>query len=163
MLFSVLQTTASGCKRSEVRKRAKISNRYNQALRLTQDIYGKVITSQLDIPNESQEVNPFQAGDHKALINRRTRKHNKNSTDIRNDSDLASVSSGVHQGTVLGPLLFSLNINDISTDIESEIRLFADDCACYCEIEEKEDTVKLNNDNDRLGGKTIGLSYCIKV
>ena len=70
---------------------------------------------------------------------------------------------GVHQGTVLGPLLFSLNINDISTDIESEIRLFADDCFCYCEIKEKEDTVKLNNDNDRLGGKTIGSSYCIKV
>ena len=32
------------------------------------------------------------------------------------------------QGTVLGPLLFSLYINDISSDIESEIRLFADDC-----------------------------------
>ena len=58
--------------------------------------------------------------------------------------------SGVPQGTVLGLLLFSLHINDISADIESEIRLFADDCVCYHEIKEIEDTVKLQKDIDRL-------------
>ena len=62
--------------------------------------------------------------------------------------------SGVPQGTVLGPLLFSLYINDISADIESEIRLFADDCVCYREIKEIEDTVKLQKDIDRLGSWT---------
>ena len=55
------------------------------------------------------------------------------------------------QGTVLGPLLFSLQINDITSDIESEIRLFADDCVCYREVKNVEDTVKLQKDIDRLG------------
>ena len=51
----------------------------------------------------------------------------------------------------MSPLLFSLHINDITSDIESEIRLFADDCACYREIKNVEDTVKLQKDTDRLG------------
>ena len=66
-------------------------------------------------------------------------------------SDWASVVSGVPQGTVLSPLLFSLYINDISADIESEIRLFADDCVCYRGIKNEEDTLKLQRDSDRLG------------
>ena len=61
----------------KVRKRAKIRNRYNQAPHLTQDTNGKVTNSQLDITNESQEVSPFPAGDHKVSINRRALKHNK--------------------------------------------------------------------------------------
>ena len=66
-------------------------------------------------------------------------------------SDWAPVLSGVHQGTVLGPLLFSLYINDISSGIESEIRLFADECVCYREIKAEEDIIKLQRDIDRLG------------
>ena len=69
-------------------------------------------------------------------------------------SDWAPVLSGVPhvpQGTVLGPLLFSLYINDISSDTESEIRHFADDCVCYREIKDEEDIMKLQRDIDRLG------------
>ena len=66
-------------------------------------------------------------------------------------SDWAPVLSGVPQGTVLGPLLFSLYISDNSSDTESEIRLFADDCVCYREIKDEEDTMKLQSDIDRLG------------
>ena len=48
----------------KVSKGAKIKNRYNQIPHLTQDTDGKVPNSQLDTTNESQEVSPFQAGDH---------------------------------------------------------------------------------------------------
>ena len=51
--------------------------------------------------------------------------------------------SGVPQDTVLGPLLISSHINDIMSDIESEIRLFADDCVCYHEIKHMKDIDRL--------------------
>ena len=55
----------------KVRKKAKIRNRYNQALHLTQDT--TLESNKYTIKHhaqESQEVSPFPAGDHKATINR---------------------------------------------------------------------------------------------
>ena len=60
---------------------AKIKNRYNQVPHLTQDTNGKVTNSQPDTTNESQEVSPFSAGDHKANINRRAQRHSKRKTE----------------------------------------------------------------------------------
>ena len=57
---------------TKVGKGAKIRNRYNQIPHLTQETNGKVTNLQLDTTNESQQVSPFPAGDHKAQINRRT-------------------------------------------------------------------------------------------
>ena len=65
----------------KVSKGAKIRNRYNQVPHLTQDTNGKVTNSQLDATNESQEVSPFQAGDHKAHINRSAQRHSKHKTE----------------------------------------------------------------------------------
>ena len=65
----------------KVSKGAKIRNRYKQVPHLTQYTNGKVKNSQLDTTNESQEVSPFPAGDHKAHINRRTQRHSKHKTD----------------------------------------------------------------------------------
>ena len=45
------------------------------------------------------------------------------------------VSSSVPQGTVLGPLMFLLCINDIGPDCSSSIRLFADDTILYSIVE----------------------------
>ena len=43
-------------------------------------------------------------------------------------SEEVRVTSGVPQGSLLGPILFLAYINDIWGNIESNIRLFADDC-----------------------------------
>ena len=46
----------------------------------------------------------------------------------------SSVRSGVRRGTILGPILFLMYVNDISSNISSTIKLFADDTKVYREI-----------------------------
>ena len=46
-------------------------------------------------------------------------------------SNWARVKSGVPQGTILGPILFLLYINDLPSEIQSPIKLFADDTKLY--------------------------------
>jgi len=61
-----------------------------------------------------------------------------------------SVKSGVPQGTVLGPLLFLIYINDIAKDLSSSLKLFADDCLLYREISCDEDVAALQRDLNTL-------------
>ena len=65
-------------------------------------------------------------------------------------SYLAPVTSGVPQGTVLGPRLFLSFINDLPSGISSNIRLFADDCLLYRTTNSTEDARMLQQDLDRL-------------
>ena len=65
-------------------------------------------------------------------------------------SNPVPVLSGVPQGTVLGPLMFLLYINDIANDIDSPLRMFADDCLLYGIINSREDTIQLQQDLNKL-------------
>jgi len=57
----------------------------------------------------------------------------------------------VPQGNALGPLLFLVYINDIWRNVDSSIRLFADDSTIYRKITNKNDIEKLQKDLDTLG------------
>ena len=75
-------------------KGEKIRNRYNQVPHLTQDTNGKVGKLQLETTNESQVASPFPAGDHKAQINRCT-KRQKNINDPQKKYRLGTVSKNM--------------------------------------------------------------------
>jgi hypothetical protein len=79
-----------------------------------------------------------------AFLSDRTQKVSYNGT----HSSPIDVTSGVPQGSVLGPLLFLLFINDIADNIESPMRLFADDSVIYREIRSVDDHQKLQHDLD---------------
>ena len=58
--------------------------------------------------------------------------------------------SGVPQGSVLGPILFVIFINDLPDNIHSTVHLFADDSVLYRNIRRSEDQQILPDDLDRL-------------
>jgi hypothetical protein len=68
-----------------------------------------------------------------------------------NNSNWLPVLSGVPQGSILGPLMFILYINDIHTCINySNIALFADDTKLYTNVKSNEDCVNLQKDLDSM-------------
>ena len=65
-------------------------------------------------------------------------------------SDTCPVLSGVPQGSVLGPCLFLMYINDMPDSIKSNIRLFADDTIMYLTISNQSDCLDLQRDLTKL-------------
>ena len=67
------------------------------------------------------------------------------------DSEWKMVSSGVPQGSVLGPLFFLVYINDLVDNVHSDIKLFADDTSLFSVVRgERETAEDLNRDLERV-------------
>ena len=62
----------------------------------------------------------------------------------------AKVLSGIPQGSVLGPVLFVLYINDLPDSVLCDILLFADDTKIFRPVRNKEDATQIQNDINRL-------------
>jgi len=74
--------------------------------------------------------------------------HNRSQQVVLNGSTSKTlkVSSGVPQGSVMGPLLFLLYINDIPEQVECNISLFADDTKIYTSVKNIADSRRLQTD-----------------
>ena len=72
---------------------------------------------------------------------------------VRVDNELSSwrdVKSGIPQGSVLGPTLFVIFINDMPDEIDSVCQLFADDAKIFRGIKSSNDIYTLQEDLDKL-------------
>jgi hypothetical protein len=65
-------------------------------------------------------------------------------------SQSEDVTSGVPQGSVLGPLLFLLYVNDIPANLNCDILMFADDLKIWKAIKSNEDSAELQRNVDYL-------------
>ena len=96
----------------------------------------------------------------KAFLSNRSQSVSVNSI----QSSSKPVLSGVPQGSVLGPVLFLLYTNDISSSVKSRLRLFANDCILYSEMREVQDCWALQDDLEQLSlwSNTWQLNFNVK-
>ena len=63
------------------------------------------------------------------------------------ESEWLRIKAGVPQGSILGPLFFYIYINDLSDNLESNVKLFADDTSMFSVVSDPINTSQeLNND-----------------
>lgn len=74
-----------------------------------------------------------------------------------------AVTSGVPQGSVLGPLLFVLFINDLAEQLDVDCLLYADDLKIFCRIVNNEDCRRLQDNLFRVHDWCIQNNLCLNV
>ena len=55
------------------------------------------------------------------------------------------VLAGVPQGSILGPLLFLLYINDLRNELKSNVKHFTDDTSLFTMVKDKQESVDVLN------------------
>jgi hypothetical protein len=65
-------------------------------------------------------------------------------------SNWAPVTSGIPQGSVLGPVLFVIFINDMPQVVDSHIQMFADDAKLFSKVDNDEDIATFQTDLNSL-------------
>lgn len=66
------------------------------------------------------------------------------------NSSWTEVTSGIPQGSVLGPILFTIYINDLPDALENIVKLFADDTKVFALVNNEEDENSLQGHIDKL-------------
>jgi len=70
-------------------------------------------------------------------------------------SNILPVISGVPQGSILGPLLFLIFINELPSIIKSQLSSFADNTKCFRQIKSVHDIEGLQHDIDLLFNRSV--------
>ena len=66
------------------------------------------------------------------------------------ESEMVTITIGIPQGSVLGPMLFLIYVTDLPDELPSTLKLFADDTKLYREIRNDQDKKILQNDLNKL-------------